>query len=532
MTEGLHPRSVRDWERHLGRRQSPADVRRDLSAGSIPGAAHAVARRLPDREAVRVGGASLTHGQLDDASRRLARWLVDRGAGPGGRVVLAAGNSLGYVIAYLAVLHSGAAVALVNPMLTATELGHLVDDADPVAALADQQRAEQLDELGVHHLLDLDAAARAGWPQFLSSWAPIEPRPLSPDTVAHLAFTSGTTGRPKPAPLTHRNLVATVTAVLRAWRFTEDDAVVHALPLQHAHGLSGVIAVLLRGCRGVFLPAFDPDALAGAIDTEKATVLFGVPTVYDRMVRAGVWEHRRPHSLRLATCGSAPLAPALGAAVAERIGMPLLERFGATEVGFVLSNPYAGERRLGTVGFALPGAEVVIVDDNGTEVDDGTMGEVVCRGPSVFGGYAGRSDPKRATWFGDWFRTGDLGVVDPADGYASIVGRSKELIISGGLNVYPREVELALEALPPVAEAAVAGVPSELWGEEVRAFVVPVPGATLDPEILDRALAEVLAAYKRPKSYRVLDRLPRNAMGKVVRHLLTAGTETEGPAPG
>jgi len=528
MMEGLHQRSGRDWERHLGLHETPQVVRRDLYPGSIPEVAHAVARRLPYREAVRVGGASLTFGRLDDASRRMARWLVERGAGPDRRVVLAAGNSLGYIVAYLAVVHSGAAVVLVNPMLTAKELGDVVDDAGPVAAIADEERADQLGDLGVRHVLSLDAGAAAGWPEFVSRWAPVEPRPLPPDTVAHLAFTSGTTGRPKPTPLTHRNVVTTVSAVLGAWRFTEDDTVAHALPLQHAHGLSGVLAVLLRGCRGVFLPTFDPDALADAVDTNEASVLFGVPSVYDRMLEAGAWERRRPHSLRLATCGSAPLAPALGAAVAERIGMPLLERYGATEVGFVLSNSYAGARRLGTVGFALPGAEVAIVDEHGEELGDGTVGEVVCRGPSVFGGYGGRSDPERAAWFGDWFRTGDLGVVDPADGYVSIVGRSKELIISGGLNVYPREVELALEALPDVAEAAVAGVASARWGEEVRAFVVPVPGATLDPLALDRALAGALAAYKRPKSYRVVDRLPRNAMGKVLRHVLTA--EAEPPA--
>lgn len=529
---GLHLRSAGAWERHLGRHEAPEEVRTGLYAGSIPGVAHSLARRFPDREAVRMGGVSLTHGQLDDASRRLARGLVEQGAGPGTHVVLAAGNSFGYVVGYLAVLHSGAAVALVNPTLTTKELSDVVDQSAPVAAVADEQRADELGDLGLRHVVRLDAAALAGSLEFVSPWAPIEPRSLSPDTVAYLAFTSGTTGRPKPTPLTHRNVVATVSSVLQAWRFTEDDTLVHALPLQHGHGLSGLLAVFLTGCRGVFLPSFDPEALAHTLDTAQATVLFGVPTVYERLVRAGVWDGRPPSTLRLATCGSAPLSPALGAAVAERIGMALLERYGSTEAGFVLSNPYVGERRLGTVGFALPGAEVMIVDAQGEEVAEGTVGEVVCRGPSVFGGYAGGTDPARTAWFGDWFRTGDLAVVDPADGYVSIVGRSKELIISGGLNVYPREVELALEALPEVAEAAVVGVPSARWGEEVRAFVVPTPGSELDLRLLDRALAEVLAPYKRPKGYRVVGHLPRNSLGKVQRHLLAGHGAGDGPGDG
>jgi malonyl-CoA/methylmalonyl-CoA synthetase len=523
MIDGLHRRSVGDWGRHLGGHRPPDALRRDLSNSSIPNAAHALARRFPGREALRIGGASLTHGQLDDASRRLAGWLAEQGAGPGTRVVLATGTSLGYVVGYLAVLHTGATVVAVNPVLTPKELGDLVDESDPVAAVADEERAENLGALGVRCLLCLEGSVVTGLPAVVTSLTPLPPTSLAPDTVAQLAFTSGTTGRPKPTPLTHANLVASASSVLRAWRFTEDDTVVHALPLQHGHGLSGLLAVILTGCRGVFLPAFDPDALAHTIDTEQASVLFGVPTIYERMLGSGAWEHHGPLGLRLATCGSAPLSPALGAAVSDLVGIRLLERYGATEVGFVLSNPYDGERRLGTVGFALPGAEVAIVDERGDEVPDGTVGEVVCRGPSVFGGYSGGADPHRTAWFGDWFRTGDLAVVDPADGYVSIVGRSKELIITGGLNVYPREVELALEALPQVAEAAVVGVPSARWGEEVRAFVVPAPGTTLDPHVLDEALAKVLAPYKRPKAYQTLEHLPRNALGKVLRQALTTG---------
>lgn len=513
-------RSMSAWALHMGREVPPVEVRAALVRGTIAEAAAATARRLPDKSAIQVGADGMTHAELDDTARRVASWLTDHDAAPGTTVLLAGGNTMDYVVGYLAVLHSGAAVAPVNPMLTSRELDILLQDTRPVVTLASGDRLEQLRELDVPGtLLSLEgdgpgtlarAAAR-------SRAAPVLVH--DPDVVAHLAFTSGTTGRPKATPLTHGNLLASVRAVMWAWRWTEDDVLVHALPMQHGHGLSAVQAVLLSGCRSVVLPAFDPEALCRTIAEERATVLFGVPAMYERILTWGGLADADLTSLRLATTGSAALSPRTSDAMAAVLGHRPLERYGCTETGYVLSNPYDGDRRAGEVGIPLPGAEVAVVDVDAGPVADGAEGEIVARGPQVFAGYLHAAATE--AFVGDgWFRTGDVGRVDPVSGYLTITGRAKDLIITGGLNVYPREVELALEALPHVASAAVVGVPSERWGEEVTAFIVPADGCAPGTDDLRAAAAELLAAYKRPKAFHLVEALPRNHMGKVLREVL------------
>jgi malonyl-CoA/methylmalonyl-CoA synthetase len=279
----------------------------------------------------------------------------------------------------------------------------------------------------------------------------------------------------------------------------------------------------------VVLPRLEPDTLGRTLRSEGATVLFAVPTMYERLLD---WPGVRPAhfaGLRLATSGSAALSPRTSDALESLLGRRPLERYGCTETGYVLSNPYVGERRAGAVGFALPGAEVAVVDGTGGPVASGSDGELVTRGPQVFSGYATGTPDAATFWPGGWFRTGDLARVD-ADGVVTITGRLKDLIITGGLNVYPREVELALERLPGVAEAAVVGAPSTRWGEEVTAFVVARPGARVEPASLAAALQPVLAAYKRPKTYHLVDRLPRNHMGKLVRAELLARALSPSPS--
>jgi malonyl-CoA/methylmalonyl-CoA synthetase len=306
--------------------------------------------------------------------------------------------------------------------------------------------------------------------------------------------------------LTHGNALASCEALRLAWRWEASDRLVLALPLFHVHGLGvGLHGTLLSGASTILVPRFTPDAVFDAA-REHATLFFGVPTMYTRLAASPRVSELA--ALRLCVSGSAPLPASLHDDLAERVGVRVLERYGMTETIMNVSNPYDGERRAGTVGFPLPGVDV--------QLDD-TTGEILLRGPNVFPGYWRRPEATRDAFTPDgWFRSGDVGEFD-ADGYLRIVGRAKELIISGGYNVYPREVEDVLLEHPAVAEVAVVGEPSDEWGELVVAVVVPADGGSVDEEALLTFAAGQLAAYKRPRRIRVVDALPRNALGKVVR---------------
>jgi malonyl-CoA/methylmalonyl-CoA synthetase len=331
----------------------------------------------------------------------------------------------------------------------------------------------------------------------------------APEDPALIGYTSGTTGSPKGALLSHANLLAGSESVGLAWQWTAADRLVLALPLFHAHGLCvGLHGTLLAGASAVLLPRFEVDAVLDAAREHAASMFFGVPTMYHRLAqspRAG--ELAR---LRLCVSGSAPLPAELHRSLAERGGQQVLERYGMTETLMLVSNPYDGERRPGSVGFPLPGVEL--------RLSDGEQGEIQVRGPNVFAGYWERPEATAESFIDGWFRTGDLASTDP-DGYLRILGRSKDLIISGGLNVYPREVEDVLLSSPDVAEAAVVGTPSDEWGEVVTAFVVPA-GGRRDKQPLLGLAAEQLAPFKRPRIVHFVDSLPRNAMGKVLKHEL------------
>jgi malonyl-CoA/methylmalonyl-CoA synthetase len=335
-------------------------------------------------------------------------------------------------------------------------------------------------------------------------------------------------------PLSHANLLSSIRAAMRAWRWVPEDVLVHALPLSHQHGLGGVHATLLSGSRAVVHGEFDPCTFCATIGSEGTTVIFAVPAIYERLVE---WEGAREadfSSLRLAISGSAALSPALARRVSELLGLDVLERYGSTESGLSVSNPYDGSRKFGSVGLPLPGTELSVVDDEGQCLAPGEDGEIVLRGPQVFSSYLNLPDATREAFYSPgWFRTGDIGRVDPEDGYLTVTGRSKELIISGGLNVYPREVELALESHPEVERAAVVGAPSERWGEEVVAFMVPVKGGAVDAEALADHVREHLSAYKCPKRFIEIGELPRDEMGKVQRDELIRAAQEEaraGPA--
>ena len=489
------------WARHLPPGVDPASV--DLLARrSLPAAWSSRFAAEPERPVLHDGGRWHTAGDLDRRSRAVASRFARVGLGPGDRVVMSAATSYDLVVAHVAALRLGLVVVPVNGAYRAREVGAIVTDCEPAAAVVDSEaRGAALRELAPGPVLVVDPAVST-----LADGPEPELDACGPDDLALLVYTSGTTGAPKGAMLTHGNTLASCEALRLAWRWDEHDRLVLALPLFHVHGLGvGLHGTLLSGGSAVLLPRFDTDAVLDAARAHDATLFFGVPTMYARLAaspRAAVLA-----ALRLCVSGSAPLPASLHEELATRAGVRVLERYGMTETIMNVSNPYDGERRAGTVGFPLPGVEVGL---------DDSSNEILLRGPNVFAGYWQREDATRDAFTVDgWFRSGDIGARDP-DGYLRIVGRAKELIISGGYNVYPREVEDVLLEHPSVAEVAVVGEQSDEWGEVVVAVVVPVDDSR-DPDALLAHAAEQLAAYKRPRRVRYVDTLPRNALGKVVR---------------
>lgn len=494
----------RAWASHLGVAADSIDtnaLRTRLAAGTIPDAlAEAAASRSGS---ITVDGERCTYPELLDRVSRAAAVLAHAGAERGQRVVISAPTSLRFVVAYLAALQVGATVVLANPAYTEYELDALIERSGSRLLVAEN----------AHHTIETVAltAIDAGVHD------PHPGAPVESTDIAMLAYTSGTTGTPKGVPLTHGMLLASVRGAMHAWRWNADDTLVHALPLFHQHGLSAVHASLLAGSSLTVLPKFDPYELIATVEQERATIVFAVPSIHQRLAALDSPELRPLRRLRLITSGSAPLSPALADTLYEKAGLQPLERYGLTESGLDVSNEY-GNPAIGTVGTPLPGAEIELRAPDGSAA---TEGEIVLRGPQVFDGYLNDPDATAAAfWPGGWFRTGDLGRRDE-HGRLVITGRLKELIITGGMNVAPREVELTVETLPGVEEAAVAGVPSERWGEEVTAWVVRSPGTDLDQSTVLEHCRARLAAYKCPKRIIVVDALPRNAMGKILRSELT-----------
>jgi acyl-CoA synthetase (AMP-forming)/AMP-acid ligase II len=511
--------SLAGWRTHL---PGVADVRgyvAGLSDETILALAAAAASRVPDRVAVTVDGQPVTHAGLDDESGRVAAWLAKR-VHPGDRVLLAAGASIGFVRCYLGALRAGAVVVLANPAYTAAELGHLVADSGAVLAFADAEPARRLAGLEPSGSAPLLTADVRELPERVGPPPGIVP---GPDDTALLAYTSGTTGRPKGVPLTHRQVAVSIRVAMAAWRWHSDDVLVHALPLFHQHGLGGLHTALIAGGTVHIRAKFSAADLVRTAADARPSVLFAVPTIYQALVESAPAAMAAPMAgladLRLAVCGSAPLSPALAGRLPAVLGQLPLIRYGTTESGLDVSNPVADPRG-GTVGVPLPGVLARIRATEGL-ADPGADGEIQLRGPQVFTGYWNDPAATKAAFTPDgWFRTGDIGAVDPATGHLVIRGRTKEMIITGGLNVYPREVEIALESHPSVAEAAVAGVADERWGERVTAWVVSADGYRFDEAALIAHARTLVAGYKCPKRVFRVAALPRNQLGKIVRSAL------------
>ena len=455
------------------------------------------ARRWADRPAAPAlvdgwGGASVDGAELDRRTVQAASVLAERGVRPGDRVLWRARATIESVGALVATLRAGAVLVPVSPSARAGEVAHVVSDARPVLAICQEPDGADLFGPGVGVVL-VEELARA------TAGVPMAVPELQPGADALIVYTSGTTGRPKGAVHTHGSLLAGISSLHAAWGWEAADRLVLSLPLFHVHGLcAGLFGTLAAGASAVVFDRFDESAVLGA--APASTIFFGVPTMYHRLAASG-----RAHQLaglRLCVSGSAPLAAELWHRLAGE-GVPVLERYGMTETLLTLSNPLAGERRPGSVGVPLPGVEAAVEDP-----DDQGVGELAVRGASLCRGYWGRAGLAP----GEWFATGDLvSVAD--DGYVTVRGRRTELIITGGHNVYPAEVEAVLARVPGVAEVAVVGLPSEEWGETVVAFVVGDP----DLESLGELAAAELAPFKCPREVRLVDALPRNDLGKVLR---------------
>lgn len=453
-----------------------------------------------------VGGA--TYAGLLDETGRLANTLLSLGLRTGDRLLLQVEKCESVLSLYLACLRAGVVFLPVNPGYTVAETEHFLRDAEPALAVTDPARVAGLAALGTR-VMDLPALISAAAAQP----AVFQDADHGPHDLAAILYTSGTTGRSKGVMLTRENLASNAEALVALWRFTERDVLLHALPVFHTHGLFvATNCVLYSGASMIFQRAFQPASVLSALP--QATVMMGVPTFYTRLLSDPGLTHRATAHMRLFISGSAPLSPATHAEWQERTGHAILERYGMTETNMITSNPYDGARRAGTVGMSLPGVEVRITGPDGTVLPQGEAGSIEVRGPNVFQGYW-RLPEKTAEEFRDgWFVTGDMGAFD-AQGYLSILGRAKDLVITGGLNVYPAEVEAALDDLPGVAASAVIGVPHPDFGEAVVACLVPARGASLSEEQIRLALRDRLAAFKLPKRVMILEDLPRNAMGKV-----------------
>jgi malonyl-CoA/methylmalonyl-CoA synthetase len=482
-----------------------------------------------DAVLIRPDDSEVTGEQLFALSGQIANVLLDAGVEPGHRVAMQCEKSIEALALYLACLRVGSLFLPLNTAYMPAEMDYFVGDAEPTIVVSSIQAADQLAPICANHNATLftlgensdgtlmDAARVAGTDCLIAE--------RGPDDLAVILYTSGTTGRSKGAMLSHKNLLSNAESLSEAWRFTSEDRLLHALPIFHAHGLFVAINVSLNvGASMIFLPKFDINVVMDKIGS--ATTMMGVPTFYTRMLADERCNSKNLSHMRLFVSGSAPLLAETHREFEAKTGQRILERYGMTETTMNSSNPYDGDRRAGTVGFPLPNIELRVVDpETGDELPKGDIGSLEVRGPNVFQGYW-RMPEKTAEDFRDdgFFITGDIAKFDE-DGYITIIGRSKDLVISGGYNVYPKEVETEIDDLDGVNESAVIGVPHPDFGEAVLAVVVPTSGVHLVADQITLPLQKRLAKFKCPKKVVFINALPRNTMGKVQKNELRKAYE-------
>lgn len=467
-------------------------------------------------------GRTVSYAEIEEQSGRIAALLDKLGVKPGERVTVQVDKSPEALFLYLGCLRAGVVYMPLNSGYTAAELDYFLSDATPALVVSTPKAFEDMKVLaakaGCKTVLTLDSEGQGSLTEQAQALAPRPDIAASePDDVAAMLYTSGTTGRSKGALLTHRSLVSNAETLVGAWGFTEKDVLLHTLPIFHVHGLFVAFGcALLSRAKMLFHPAFDAEKALAAMG--EATVFMGVPTYYTRLLASADLSKAKAANIRLFVSGSAPLLAETFSAFHERTGHHILERYGMTETGMNTSNPLIGERRLGTVGFPLEGVELRIADDEGNPVAKGETGIIEVRGPNVLKGYWNNPEKTAAAFRSDgFFVTGDVAKLD-RDGYVVIVGRASDMIISGGYNVYPKEIETVIDAMDGVGESAVIGVPHPDFGEGVAAVIRTLPGKShpSEGEII-AALKKELAGYKVPKKVLFVEDLPRNAMGKVVK---------------
>jgi malonyl-CoA/methylmalonyl-CoA synthetase len=466
-----------------------------------------------------------SYAALDEATARLAGRLRRLGVAPGDRVAAQVEKSPEALFLYLACMRAGGVYLPLNTAYRRDELVYFLEDAEPALVVCDPAREAEFREIararGVAKVATLDAAGQGSLSADLADEDPdFPPHPAAGNDLAALLYTSGTTGRPKGAMLSHRNLSSNAVTLNRVWGFRADDVLLHGLPVFHTHGLFvATNCALLSGATMLFLPRFDAAEVVRLLP--RATVMMGVPTHYTRLLGEPGFDAEACSNMRLFISGSAPLLEETFHAFQERAGHTILERYGMTETGMNTSNPLEGARLPGSVGRPLPDVEARVVGPDGDPLPAGETGALEVKGPNVFSGYWRKSEKTAEVFRADgFFVTGDLARIDE-EGRVSIVGRSKDLIISGGFNVYPKEVELVIDALEGISESAVIGLPHPDFGEAVAAVVVAAPAdAEPDPRALILDLKERIAGYKVPKQVFFLDELPRNSMGKVQKNVL------------
>ena len=454
-------------------------------------------------------GQSYTFGDIDERSNRLAQLLLERGLKQGDRLCVYLANSIEMIDAYLACVKVGVIFVPINILYRDREISHILNDAEPVAVVSDTNFESPVPVWNARALTHEASSLPADRPSV----------PLDGDTPAGIIYTSGTTGTSKGAVLTHNNFAVNTMNLLTCWQITSADRLLLALPLFHVHGLAnGLHCWLAGGFHMRLLERFEHQKAAAEFLDFRPTLFYGVPTMYVRLLDLPQIQAREIGAfMRLFVSGSAALPAQVLEEFRAKFGHTILERYGMSENIMNISNPYVGDRRPGSVGLPLPGVSVRLLDGNGRPVADGETGEIHLKGSNVFAGYWRREEATQAAFLDGYFRTGDLAVRSP-DGYYTLCGRKSDLIISGGFNIYPREIEEFLQEQAEVAEAAVIGVPDHVRGEVPVAFLVLT--TAIEPAALEQRCRRKLASFKIPRAFIPVEALPRNALGKVQKHLL------------
>ena len=468
-------------------------------------------------------GLNVTYRELDSETAKLANGLKELGLSEGDRVTVQVDKCIEMVYLYLACVRSNIIFHPLNPAYKEKELSYFLDDAKPSLFISNEETISSISDLSLEHSIDhlfvLNNDGSGNFSDISTSEDNYITVACSDDDIAALLYSSGTTGKPKGIMLSHGNISSNAESLVKAWGFQESDCLLHALPIYHVHGLFVALGcVFMTGSKLKWLKSFDADVVLKSIP--ECTVMMGVPTYYTRLLKRDLLDSKLTEGIRLFISGSAPLLEETFNEFNQRTNHQILERYGMTETNMNTSNPLKGDRKPGTVGLPLEDVQVRVVDEENNVLSQGEIGNLQIKGPNVFKGYWEMPEKTKEDFSKDgFFNTGDKGLIDEG-GYVSIIGRSKDMIISGGLNVYPKEIESLIDKIEGVLESAVIGLSDEDLGEKVVAVIVSEESKTLDEKKVISEIKDQLAGFKAPKEVKFIDQLPRNAMGKVQKNIL------------